>query len=94
MTLSSLIFAKREGETDEAFKLRHDKAERVFRAALANKAGHELIQLIINHRNPTHARFGNGRNSETAAFIDGQSDVISTLMLYGTNLGISKPDEQ
>lgn len=90
--LAQSIFARREGETIEAHKKRKEAAERVFRNALSGQSGHELIQLLIEHRNPTHPRFRPGRSTEDAAFIDGQSDVISTLMLYGTNMGIAKPE--
>ena len=92
--LSQSIFARREGESIEDHETRKAGIERVFRNALSGQEGHELIQLLLAHRNPVHPRFTPGRTTEQAAFIDGQCDVISTLMLYGTNLGLSKPDEQ
>jgi hypothetical protein len=92
--LAQSIFARRDGESIEDHETRKAGIERVFRNALSGQAGHELIQLLLAHRNPVHPRFAPGRTTEQAAFIDGQCDVISTLMLYGTNLGLSKPDEQ
>lgn len=93
MTLQQSIFAQRTGEPDDVYANRRQKLERVFRNALSGQAGHELIQLLVTHRNPVHPRFAPGRSTEEAAYIDGQCDVIATMMLHGTNMGISKPVE-
>ena len=96
MTIRDAIFPRKEGEKDREYWQRVEGSDdfRTFRNALSNLAGHKLINLLVKHRNPTCARFAPGRSIEQAAFLDGQMDVINTLMLYGTNLGISKPESE
>lgn len=95
MTLRDSIFPRNPGESDAAYWARIEKTPdyRSFQSALSSPNGTRLVQLLISHRNPTSARFARGRTIEESAFLDGQMDVIATLMLYGTNLGISKPVE-
>lgn len=92
MSIDDIIFAQRPGESDEAYTSRLSDTERTFRNVLANLEGHKLISLLTHARNPVVPRFGVGITSEMAAFRDGQADVIATLLLRGTNLGLSKPD--
>jgi hypothetical protein len=95
MTIRDSIFPRLPEETDKQYWDRFEKSpeHRTFRNALSGEAGHKLIQLLVFHRNPVHARFAPGRSNEEAAFRDGQADVIAALMLFGTNLGISKPEQ-
>lgn len=91
-SLSKSIFSRRSNESEGEYQDRVADDERTFRNALSGEAGHRLVHLLLSHVNPTHPRFGNGRTVEEAAFRDGQCDIIATLMLYGTNIGISKPN--
>jgi hypothetical protein len=93
MSIDDIIFAPRVGESLEDHAHRVSDLERVFRNVLATVEGHKLVQLLTQARNPVLPRFGAGISTEQAAFRDGQADVIATLMLRGTNLGISKPDQ-
>jgi hypothetical protein len=82
--LNSILAGKSEKEAEDI--------RQTFRNALSGQSGHELVQLLVEHRNPLQSRFAPGRTNEEAAYIDGQTDVISALMIIGTNMGISKPE--
>lgn len=85
------IFAKRVGETDENHDARTRDLDRLFRRVFDNQDGHRLLHLFLMAHNPLKPRFINTSDPVVAAFRDGQADVISTLLLRGTNMGISTP---
>lgn len=89
-SITDLLLAPRTGETPASHQDRADEVRRVCRAALADGAGHALINLLISVANPMRARFPSATTSEEAAFIDGQLDIVAFLILEGTNIGFSE----
>lgn len=93
MSIDDIIFGLRPGEPPDEHEKRVQDTERTFRNVLATLEGHKLVSLLTQARNPILPRFEAGISPEMAAFRDGQADVIGTLLIRGTNLGISKPDD-
>lgn len=91
MSIDEMIFRRLPKESDEDYATRVTGLERTFRNVLATMEGHQLMALLTAAVNPVLPRFSAGVSAEMAAFRDGQADVIATLLVRGTNLGISKP---
>lgn len=76
-------------------RLQQNKDFLVLQDALSGRKGKMLIELMARHLKPLEPRFVMAQNSEEAAFRDGQLDTFNfLLMAFGTNVGITKPDEQ
>jgi hypothetical protein len=88
-SITDALLAPRPNETPESHQDRRDEVRRVCRAALADGAGHALINLLISAANPMRSRFPGAATAEEAAFLDGQADIVSFLILEGTDIGIS-----
>ena len=85
MSIGELLLAPVNGESPESHAARMERTKKVFSDALDHAAGHKLLQLLVETSHPMTPRFKAGRSNEAAAFIDGQKDLISFLVLNGTS---------
>jgi len=84
MNVGEIIFAPREGETQQQTEDRQKEAKAIFQAALNNAEGKALLSLLIEASNPMGPRFMDD-SPEQAAFRDGEKSLIGLLWLNGTN---------
>lgn len=93
LRIEDILFSPGADELPEAHAERVRQLTTIIERVLDNSSGHELVNMLLEARNPVLSRFGVGRTVEEAAFCDGQADVIGFLLVHGTSLGIanSKP---
>lgn len=89
--LGELLFAPKPGESPEVAAVRIDRNGQIFKAALNNQAGLELLRLLYAESHPMAPRFGGGRTTEDAAFLDGERSLIGLMWLNGTHETTLKP---
>lgn len=93
MNIGEKLFSKHPGENDDAAAKRINRNKRVFREALDNTAGHELLRLLYSMSHPLAPRFSTGATPEQAAFLDGEKHLIGQLWLNGTSQKTFTPQE-
>lgn len=90
LRIEDILFGPLPDESPADTEKRVRAMASIVERALDTADGHELVNMLLEARNPVLSRFGVGRTVEEAAFCDGQADVIGFLLMHGTSLGIAK----
>jgi hypothetical protein len=94
MNIGEKLFSRRPGENEDVAAKRIKRNKRIFRDALDNTAGHELLRLLYSVSHPLAPRFTSDAKPEQAAFLDGEKHTIGILWLNGTSEKTFTPQQE
>jgi len=89
LRVEDILFSPGPDESPESHAERVRQLTTIIERVLDNSSGHELVNMLLEARNPVLSRFEPGGDALGAAFRDGQADVIGFLLIHGTSLGIA-----
>lgn len=78
--VGEIIYSPIEGESEEQYEARVEEADKIFKNALGNQAGLDLLRLLSGASPPIAPRFLSGGTDTEAAFLDGEKHLIGLLI--------------